>query len=150
MFFNFFSQDLLIAFQIQKYNFYYSLVLVTINISLALLLVGDYSNIGVGFAKLLASFSGAIFMYLIIKKYQFFKIRINYRILLWSIILGVLFYFIFRHLSFLVYMILTPFIITIFTIVIGFFNKKEIQLMVGMLGLKDSDRLMKYLLYRIF
>lgn len=133
MFFNYFTLDLLTAHSKQKLNFVYSLILVLSNTILNLILIPDYSFVGVGFAKIIAGFLGFIFLTWTLLKHDFSLSFINVKFILWIIITSVLVY-LFSFLPLLLYLISASIIILITIILFKFFEKEEWEVIFRLLN----------------
>ncbi len=87
LFFGFYSLSVLLANNKQHYNFIYSGVQVVINLVFCFLLIPKHPFVGVGIAKLSASFISFIFILFVLTKFAFRPSIGRYRVLIWSIIL---------------------------------------------------------------
>lgn len=146
IFFTYYSQAILIADYRQKFNFLYGLILVVINLIICFLLIPHYSFIGAAVAKLAASFASFIFVLVVLKKLGFLPSIGRYRVLLWSLIIGLVFYAVsIFPLPF--YLILTPFIIVILTAVIKLFSRDEMNILFKLI---NSEKFGQKILSKIY
>ncbi len=130
IYFNIFSQNILIAHNYQKFNFYFTLVLVGSNFALIVLLIADYSFIGTAIAKLSASMLGTVFLMLALKKVAINFNFFSFRIIIWLISIGILI-FILSSLPVYFYLLLLVVTIPLLTLKLQFFTLEEIDLILG-------------------
>ncbi|MBM4170601.1 MAG: hypothetical protein FJ214_01875 [Ignavibacteria bacterium] len=142
MFFNYFTLDLLTAHSRQKLNLIYSLILVSFNTILNLLLIPDYSFNGVGFAKVIAGFLGFTFMAFSLIRHEFSLSFINLKFLIWIILVTVSLY-IFSFLPFSAYLVLSALVILVLLKFIHFFGEEEKEIILKLL---NGDRWGKFFL----
>jgi O-antigen/teichoic acid export membrane protein len=133
VFFNTFSINLLTAFNLQKFNFYYTLILVTINILLLFLLISDFSYVGASIAKFGASFSGAIFFIYILNKFKISHNFLSLRILLWSITVAIIIFFL-SYLPLYLYLLFALISVFYITLKTQFFNLEELDLLLRIIN----------------
>ncbi|MAT58419.1 MAG: hypothetical protein CMF23_10655 [Ignavibacteriae bacterium] len=137
LFFNFFALDLLTAHDKQRNNFLYATILVISNITLAIFFIPAYNHNGAAVAKLITTFAGFIFLSFIMKKNNIEFNFINIRVIFWSLISILILYGI-SFWGLFIYTILAPIVILAITILIGFFNKTEINFIKKIIGIKVS------------
>lgn len=133
VYFNTFSLNLLTVFNLQKYNLYYTLILVAINFVLILLLVSGYSYVGTAIAKLFASLVGAIFFVLILNKFQIHYNFFTPRIILWSI-LTILAIFLLSYLPVYLYTFLAFITVAYLTLKIKFYTGEELEILLNIIN----------------
>ena len=86
IFFNNYYIDLLTAQKQQKYNFIFGIILASVDFILLIYLVKFYSYNAAAIAKLIAAFSGCLYLIFI---YRYLKIKLNFidaKLILWSIL----------------------------------------------------------------
>lgn len=133
LFFNFFALDLFTAYNIQKWNFVYSVLIVLVNIILDVIVIPVYSFNGVGFAKLIASMIGFIFIIYISKKHNITLHFVNKEF--YPIIIGGTFAFLLlSKLPLLIYLIIGTIILILLLLVFKIFTKKETEMLLLILG----------------
>lgn len=128
LFFNMFSASLIVNMNVQKYNFYYAILIACFSIILSLLLIPKYSYNGAALSKLLTTISGTtFFMFILYKKHFSFNI-INLQIFIW-ILMSILTSFLFLKINFFIFIIIIPLIILILSILLNFFSNQEIVIL---------------------
>ena len=131
--------DLLTVFEQQKFNFLYSVFIVVINISLVLLLIQDYSFIGVAWARTIATVLGAIFIKLIYIKLKHDFQFINLKLIIWSFI-SILFIYLISTFNLLIYFATVPLIMIVITITVKVFNYEETIIILKLLRLEKYSK----------
>lgn len=126
VYFNTFTLNLLTVFNLQKFNFFFTLILVIINFALIFLLVSDFSYVGIAIAKLGASFVGALFFVLILNKFQIHYKFYSLRIFVWAV-LTLLIIFILSYLPIYFYIFLALVTVSYLTLKIKFYTMEELD-----------------------
>ncbi len=133
VYFNTFTLNLLTAFNLQKYNFFFTLILVVINFALIFLLVSDFSYVGTAIAKLGAGFAGSLFFVLILNKSQIHYKFYSLRIFLWSV-LTLLIIFILSYLPIYIYVFLALVTVAYLTLKIKFYTMEELDTILNIIN----------------
>jgi O-antigen/teichoic acid export membrane protein len=143
VYFNTFSMNLLTAYKLQKYNFYFTLILVLLNVTLILLLVSGYSNVGAAIAKFGAGVGGSIFYVLVLNKFKIHYNFLSLRIVLWSISITIII-FLLSYLPLYLYLILALIFVFYITLKSKFFNLEELDNLLNILNKSHwKDRILK-------
>ncbi len=133
IFFNNFSLNLLTAYEQQKYNFYFSILIVIVNFALIAIFIGQYSFTGTAMAKLGASLLGSIFLVIIYRRvkisYNFFSLRV----FIWCLLNGAIILAI-SYLPLYLYLFLIIISILLVTWKIGFYTNDEIKLLLRLMN----------------
>lgn len=147
IFFNNYYIDLLTAQKLQKYNFIFGIVLSSVDLILLIFLVRYYSYNAAAIAKLIAAFSGCLYLIYI---YRNSKIKLNFidtKLILWSLlILGISYLtsnlniFLFLSINFIVPIMLI--------IILNIFSIKELTLILK--SLNKEEWLPKIQKFRLF
>ncbi len=136
VYYSFFSTNLTIAYNKQKWNIYFMLALLIGNTFLNFILVPLYSFTGAGTAKLIISLTGTLITTFFLRKLgiklYFFKIRQ----IIWVVLLITAAYF-FSYFNLFPYLFLYFLTVCSLTLVSGFFSKKEILYIFRLIG-KES------------
>lgn len=85
LFFSFLGSDILTAYNSQRWNFIYAVLIVFVNLLLDLILLPEYNYIGAGISKLVSSFLGALLIAYILKTRKVNFFTINIKTLLWML-----------------------------------------------------------------
>jgi O-antigen/teichoic acid export membrane protein len=135
IFFNAFSLSLFTAARKQILHLYYSLLLVSINIILGVILIWEFSYLGAVIAKTTASFLA--FLYILYKiKMITVKIRfINWNTFAWLIIM-LLLSFLLSFFNIIIYILSISLLIIVITIFTGYFNRVELNYFLKALNIK--------------
>lgn len=145
LFYNFFALDLLTAINMQKWNFYYSSLIVILNLSLDFLLISKYSFAGAALAKIITSLIGTLFIIFILNKY---KLKFNFlsiNIVGW-VILSVGFTYLLSFLPVIVYLITCSITVVVLAFKLQFFKREELNTIINILNLgKWSTKIFRYL-----
>ncbi len=128
LFYNFFAVDLFTAYNKQKFNFIYGIVIVLIDLIISIILIPKFSYNGVGIAKLISTFIGAFFFYIVGNRVNINMKFINIKILLWCI-LSASVLLILSYLPLIYYLLLSLILIIPLTVKIRFFNNQEVVLL---------------------
>ncbi len=139
MFFNYFTLDLLTAHSRQILNLIYSLLLVSLNTILNVLLIPQYSYAGVGFSKLIAGFLGFTFLFWVLYRYGFKLSFINFKFVLWSISVSVLVFFL-SFLPLVLYLLLSFLVIIVSLKLFGYFENEEWDLFFRLINREKWSR----------
>jgi O-antigen/teichoic acid export membrane protein len=139
MFFNYFTLDLLTAHSRQILNLIYSLLLVSLNTILNVLLIPHYSYAGVGFSKLIAGFWGFTFLFWVLYRYGFRLSFINFKFVLWSISVSVL-VFSLSFLPLVLYLLLSFLVIIVSLKLFGYFENEEWDLFFRLINREKWSR----------
>lgn len=139
MFFNYFTLDLLTAHSRQILNLIYSLLLVSLNTILNVLLIPQYSYAGVGFSKLIAGFLGFTFLFWVLYRYGFRLSFINFKFVLWSISVSVLVFFL-SFLPLVLYLLLSFLVIIVSLKLFGYFENEEWDLFFRLINREKWSR----------
>lgn len=146
LFYNFFALDLLTAINMQKWNFFYSSLIVILNLSLDFWLIPKYSFVGAALAKFITAFIGTFFIVFILKKY---KLKFNFlsiNIVGWAG-LSIGFTYLISFLPVIVYLIICPIIIVFLALKLQFFKREELNIIINILNFgKWSTKIFRYLL----
>ena len=90
IFFNNYYVDLLTAQKLQKYNFIFGIIISSVDLILMIYLVRFYSYNAAAIAKLIAAFSGCIYLIFIYRNSQIKLNFINSKLILWCVlVLGI-------------------------------------------------------------
>ncbi len=111
LFFSFLGNDILIAYNSQKWNFLYAVIIVLLNLLLDLILLPKMNFVGAGISKLIASFLGAAIIAVALRSKDVNFYIISFKNLVWMISILIAFYL----LSFL------PLYLYILSVLISFF-----------------------------
>lgn len=139
MFFNYFTLDLLTAHSRQILNLFYSLLLVSTNTILNVLLIPQFSYAGVGFSKVIAGFLGFAFLFWVLYRYGFRLSFINFKFFLWTISVSVL-VFILSFLPLMFYLLLSVLVIIVSLKLFGYFENKEWDLFFRLINREKWSR----------
>lgn len=139
MFFNYFTLDLLTAHSRQILNLIYSLLLVSTNTILNILLIPDYSYAGVGFSKVIAGFLGFSFLFWVLYRYGFRLSFINFKFVLWTASISVL-VFILSFLPLMIYLLLSVLVIIVSLKLFGYFENEEWDLFFRLINREKWSR----------
>jgi O-antigen/teichoic acid export membrane protein len=125
LFQNYFSLDLCTAHNKQYINFIYAVIIFIVNLSILIFTVEQFSFSGAALAKLISLIVGWIFMNLILNKHNIFKIRLSWKIIIWTTILVTSSYLVssISFILFIVTILLTFFAGNVF---FGIYNENEI------------------------
>jgi O-antigen/teichoic acid export membrane protein len=93
LFFSFLGSDLLIAYNSQKWNFVYAILIVSANLLLNLILLPHYNFVGAGLSKLGSSFLGALFLAFVLRKEKINYFIGNVKVILWMLIMIIALFF---------------------------------------------------------
>ncbi len=93
LFFSFLGSDLLIAYNSQKWNFVYAILIVSANLLLNLILLPHYNFVGAGLSKLGSSFFGALFLAFVLRKEKINYFIGNVKVILWMLIMIIALFF---------------------------------------------------------
>lgn len=143
VYFNTFSQNILTAYNLQKYNFYFTLILVASNFIIIILLISNYSFIGVSVAKLSASILGTLFLMIVLKKtaikFNFFSREVISWIF-WMAILVIILSFLPLYL----YLLLSLLLIPIITLKTHYFSFEELNSILNIITKKSwKEKILK-------
>ncbi len=125
LFFTFYTLVVLIAKNKQFYNFLYGAIQVVVNLALNFILIPQYSFLGASLAKLIASFASFVFILMVLNKFNYKPSIGRYKVLLWSLLMCIGLY-VLSFLPVIPYLILSPVIIFITTIVTKIFGGEEL------------------------
>jgi len=128
LFFNMFSSSLIVNMNVQKYNFYYAILVACFTIILSFLLIPKYSYNGAALSKLISTIIGTTFFMSILSKKHFSFNIINLQIIIW-ILMTIFSSFLFMKINFFIFIIIIPLIILILSIFLNFFSKQEIVIL---------------------
>jgi O-antigen/teichoic acid export membrane protein len=143
VYFNTFAQNILTAYRHQKFNFFFTLILVASNFILIILLISNYSFIGVSVAKLLASMLGTLFLVKVLNKtaikFNFFSREVIFWIF-WMVILVIILSFLPLYL----YLLLSSLFIPIITLKISYFSFEELNSILNIITKKSwKEKILK-------
>ncbi|MFC2085250.1 oligosaccharide flippase family protein [Bacteroidota bacterium] len=144
LYINNFTLDLQTAYQKQKINLFYAIVVLVVDLLLIYLLLEKYSVTGVAVAKLIAIISGSFFLYTINKRISFKHLPLNGSIVIWGCIL-LLIAFILSYLNFIIYLITSLILILFCTIALKVFTNRELE---TLLKLVDKEKWKKFLIIK--
>ena len=125
LFFTYYTLVVLIAKNKQFYNFIYGAIQVIVNVGANFLLIPKYSFLGAALAKLFASFASFVFIVFVLNKVGYRPSVGRYKILGWSILMCAGFYLL-SFLPLIPYLLLSPFLIIILTLVMKLFSEEEL------------------------
>jgi O-antigen/teichoic acid export membrane protein len=136
LFLNFYALDLFTAYNKQIWNFYYSVIIVLINLAVNLVLIPILSYNGPAFSKIIAGFFATGFIVYYLKKLEFkFEIKVI-KFLLMIIMIAVLLFAV-SYLPLILYLSLTVVIIIIAVLLTKFFTLEELDLILSQLGMQN-------------
>ena len=135
IFHSFLVINLIIAYNQQKWNFHYAIILLVLDILFNLLLIPKYSYLGASLAKIIACIAGFIFMIYILNKLKFRIYPFNWSLLLWSISLF-LFQYILSFMNIFPYLFISIIVIVLITYFFKYFDKEEIRIILKLIGLE--------------
>lgn len=133
LFYNFFSLDLLTAYNLQKWNFIYALFLLILNIAFALYLIPIYASLGAAASKLIVGFFSLMFLLVVLYKNKILFNFIDSRIIIW-IIINTTVLFIFSQFNLAVYLILGGVTIILTNLFVSFFTIDELKYILSTIG----------------
>jgi O-antigen/teichoic acid export membrane protein len=136
VFHSYFTMEILIAHNRQKYNFYYSLVLVLSNLILNFLLIPKFSYIGASVAKLTACFIGFLFLVWMLNKIKIDFGMDKIKMIIWGLF-NTSFIYIFSFLPLFPFLFVASIIIIIVTYFSGYFDEDEMVLIFKLLHKED-------------
>ncbi len=143
LFSNFFSLDLLTAYNKQKFNFYYAVLLVVINTTLTLILIPHYSFVAPSIAKIISSFAGFILLFFYLNHLDI-KLSLKVNSFIWIAVFPVSIYLI-SGISLIYYIVFSVIILLVLTIVVKYFSKSEIIIILRLLNKeKYSEKFLKF------
>lgn len=128
MFYNNFALDLFTAYDLQKNNIVYALIIVFVNILVLFLLVSEYSYNAAGFAKLISCLMGSFFIAILLAKKNLHKLKIRVKEIFWAVFSILVLYFI-SSLSIFIFIPLALTLILVLTIILSIFTKEEYSLL---------------------
>lgn len=131
-FYNYFVINMLLAYNKQFMIFKYGTIVLLINISFNLILIPHLSFLGASISKLLAGISGGIFIIFVQHKLMLKMLSLEIRLLIWVVSITA-FCFLFSVLPLIPFVILTTISFVIITMIIRYFNRIEILLMLDLL-----------------
>lgn len=126
LFFCYVSLDFFTADGKQETNFMFSILIVSVLITILLPVIPRYSYNGAAFAKLLVSVIGTIFIIINLKKLNIRPQFINHNIIGWLIINLFSCYFL-SYLPFILYLIIAPFALIISAVLLKCFSESELR-----------------------
>ena len=145
LFFSFFTVEILTVFNMQKFNFYYSLIIVFFDLLLFGILFENYTFVGVAIARASATIIGAIFLKYILRRLDKNIKVINLKFMLFGIILisaGALF----SQLNLIVFIFLTILLFPILIVKMDLFEEYEMELLLNIFKIKNiSPKLYSFL-----
>jgi len=127
LFLNYFKLDLLTISKKQIFNLFYALIIVLIDLSLIIVLISKYSFVGVAVAKLISIIIGGLFLFFIFRKHIKSNLRIDFRVIIWSILIMGIQNFI-SDFPLPIYLIISLLNVGLITFLVKFFDIQEIQL----------------------
>lgn len=136
LFLNFYALDLFTAYNKQVWNFYYSVIVVLINLAVNLVLIPLLSYNGPAFSKIIAGFLATGFIVYYLKKLEF-KFEINVIKLLYMVIMIAGLLFAASYLPLFLYLSLTVVIIIIAVLLTKFFTSEELDFILSQLGMQN-------------
>jgi len=125
LFFTYYTLVVLIAKNKQFYNFLYAAIQVVVNLTLNFILIPQYSFLGASLAKLIASFISFVFILFVLNKFGYKPSIGRYKVLLWSILMCLGLY-VLSFLPVIPYLLLSPVIILVATIITKLFGGEEL------------------------
>ena len=136
LFINFYALDLFTAYNKQVWNFYYSIVVVVINIAVNFILIPLYSYNGAAISKIITGlFATGLIIYYLNKLKASTEINIYKLILMIVSVTGLL--FIVSYLPLVIYIPLTVIIFISTTILTKFFTSEELDFILSQFGMSD-------------
>lgn len=136
LFYNFFTVDIFIAYNKQRYILIYYALILILDTTLSLFLIPKYSFNGVAIAKIISAIFGSGYLYFVASKLNLKMKFMNSNIILWCIFLILLFKLL-SYLPIIWYGTFALFIIIPITVLLKFFNKKEIILILKIFNKQD-------------
>lgn len=143
LFNNFFTINVLTAYNKQRKLIAYAAVIVVVNLISNIILIPSFSFNGAGYAKLISIIAGSIVLLFVIKKiklnYNFFNLRIFF----WVIIISALL-FVLSYLNLILYIALSLLLIGYLTLKIKYFTDDELIMILKILNKEIwSEKLLK-------
>lgn len=139
LFYNYFSVDIFTAYNSQKYNFLYAIIVMVINIVLMVFLIPYYSYTGIATAKILSSMLGSGLIVIWMKKIGIKTSYIDINIVSFCLIFGILLY-ILSFLPLFIYAIASMLALVVMTKKICFFSQEEILILLQLFKLEKLNR----------
>jgi O-antigen/teichoic acid export membrane protein len=133
LFYNFFSLDLLTAYNLQKWNFVYAVLLIILNIALALFLIPLFASLGAAASKLIVGLFSFIFLLIILNKNKILFNFVDMNLIVWIILTGIVIYFL-SKLSLIIYLVLCLIGIISINFYFSFFKTEEIIYILKIIG----------------
>nr|HPN39282.1 polysaccharide biosynthesis C-terminal domain-containing protein [Melioribacteraceae bacterium] len=136
IFFNYFVINIFVAINKQSIDFFYSVLILVVNTVLNILLIPSYSYIGCSWAKLISSFVGFIFLFIIIKRIFKKTYLLDMYFLAW-VCLSIVFSYVLSYVNLFVF--LPIFIIYILSSVffVGLVKSNEAEFIIKLLHLES-------------
>jgi len=119
--------DLLTINRKQIFNLFYAIIIVVVDLIVIIILISNFGYTGVAIAKFVAIIGGGIFLITVFKKSGGRSLSIDFRVLIWSLVIFGIQYLI-SGLPLSLYIAVTFLNIAINTFILRFFNNKEIDL----------------------
>ncbi len=128
------TQNLFVIYEKQRYNFFYNLLIVLVNLLLLFFLISHYTFNGAAISKLLATLVGFVYLVNMMKDSSFLKILINANIIIWVFISFGSAYFL-SSINLFVFLLVQTLLISIFIIFTNFFDGEEKKAIVKIFNL---------------
>ncbi len=146
LFLNYFTVDLLTAYNKQILNLYYAIIIVIINSLLDIILIPHLSFLAPTIAKIISGLIGFVFLFYSIGKLKL-NLKMNYKnFLLPVIIIGAVIY-LFSLFSMFIYFIFSFFTFLLFLFLFKFFNAEEVIILKKLLPVRiGSSKFISFLI----
>jgi len=126
LFFCYLSLEFFTADGKQMINLLFGIIIVTVSIAALILLIPKFSFNGAGFTKLFVSVIGTLFILFNLKKLNIKARFLNFNLIGWLII-NLAVCYLFSFLPLILYLILTPFILIVSSIILKCFSADELS-----------------------
>ena len=126
LFYNYFSSDIVTAYNKQIFNFIYALFVVGVDLFFIFMLLPSYSFLGVAVAKFLASILGSIYIQYILLKLKVKPGFMNLKVIGWSCAMAISLYLI-SSLPLFIYLLSSIIIMFVLIKLIKYFDDEEIM-----------------------
>ncbi len=125
LFYNYFSSDIVTAYNKQIFNFIYALFVVCVDLLFIFILLPHYSFVGVAAAKLFAGILGTAFIEFVLLKLNVKPGFLSFNLIVWSFVMSVCLYFI-SSLPLFVYLFCSVIIMLVMIKLTRYFSNDEI------------------------